>query len=313
MTRPRVAVLGIFAADVVSRVERLPLWHETLLGLGASLGPGGKGSNQAVAAARLGAEVSFIAKIGADPFGALARDLYAAEGIDTAHLHVDPEAPTGVALILVGQEGDNAIVVNPGAAARLTAAELDATTPAIRRAGAFLTQLELPVPLAAHAIAAARRAGVPVIFNPAPAVPFDRALLAAVDVLTPNETEAAALAGFPIVDIESARRAASALRGEGVASVIITLGERGAFLLDAEGEADVPAVPVPRVVDSTGAGDAFNGALAVALAERRSMRQAVEFASAAAALSVQSAGAAPSMPARVAVEALLKRASGGGR
>jgi len=309
MIRPRIAVLGIFAADVVSRVERLPRWHETLLGQGASLGPGGKGSNQAIAAARLGAEVTFIAKIGADAFGAMARELYAAEGIGTAHLHVDPAAPTGVALILVAAaRGDNAIVVNPGAAARLTAAEVDAAAPQIRGAQAFLTQLELPAALAERAIGHARGAGVPVIFNPAPAIPFDRRLLAGVDVLTPNEAEAEALVGFPIDGIEAARRAAAALRGEGVGTVVLTLGERGAFLADAEGEAHVPAIAVPQVVDTTGAGDAFNGALAVALAERQPMRQAVRLATAAAALSVQAAGAARSMPARAAVEALLRQA-----
>ncbi len=310
MTRSRVAVLGIFAADVVSRVERLPRWHETLLGAGASLGPGGKGSNQAIAAARLGAETTLIAKIGADAFGDLARDLYASEGIDAAHLHVDPAAPTGVAVILVDDaRGDNAIVVNPGAAALLTAAELDAAAPAIRGAQAFVTQLELPVALAQRAIAHARGAGVPVIFNPAPAVAFDRGLLAAIDVLTPNETEAAALVGFPIAGIEEARRAAAALRGEGVATVIVTLGERGAYLAGPEGEAHVPAIAVPEVVDTTGAGDAFNGALAVALAERRPTADAVRFAAAAAALSVQQAGAARSMPTRAAVEALLRRQS----
>jgi len=307
MTRPRVAVLGIFAADVVSRVERLPRWHETLLGQGAGLGPGGKGSNQAVAAARLGAEVSFIGKIGADAFGGMAREFYAAEGIDTAHLHVDPLAPTGVALILVAARGDNAIVVNPGAAALLTAGELDAAVPAIRRAQAFLTQLELPVALAERAIGHARAAGVPVIFNPAPAIPFERRLLAGVDVLTPNEAEAEALVGFPIDGIEAARRAAAALRGEGVGMVVLTLGERGAFLADAEGEAHVPAVAVSAVVDTTGAGDAFNGALAAAFAERQPMRQAIRFATAAAALSVQQAGAARSMPGRAAVDALLRQ------
>ncbi len=312
MTQSRVAVLGIFAADVVSQVERLPRWHETLMGAGASLGPGGKGSNQAVASARLGAAITFIAKIGADGFGALARELYAAEGIDTSHLHVDPAAPTGVSMILVdAARGANAIVVNPGAAALLTAAELDAAAPAIRRAQAFLTQLEAPVPLVARAIAHARGAGVPVIFNPAPAVAFDRGLLADVDVLTPNETEAAALVGFPIDGIEDARRAAQMLRGAGVGTVVVTLGERGAFLSGPDGEVHVPAIPVSPVVDTTGAGDAFSGALAVALAERQRMPDAVRFAAAAAALSVTSAGAARSMPTRAAVEALLRgRAAG---
>ncbi|HVM80197.1 MAG TPA: ribokinase [Stellaceae bacterium] len=308
MRRPRIAVLGIFAADVTSRVARLPRWHETLIGEGASLGPGGKGSNQAVAAARLGAEVTLIAKIGADSFGELARGLYAREGIDTAHLAVDPEAPTGVALILVdAASGKNAIVVNPGAALLLGDAEIEAAQPAIAAADVFLTQLELPVARVARGIALAREAGVPVIFNPAPAAPFDRALLAAVDVATPNEVEAAALLGFGIAGMEDARRAARALRDLGARAAVVTLGEKGSFLASAEEEAHVPARPVPHAIDTTGAGDAFNGALAVALAERRPLREAVRFATVAASLSVERPGAAFSMPSRAEVDAVLAR------
>ena len=306
MRRPRIAVLGIFAADVTSRVVRLPRWHETLIGEGASLGPGGKGSNQAVAAARLGADVALIAKIGSDPFGAVARELYAREGIDTTHLAVDSEAPTGVALILVdAARGENAIVVNPGAAARLSDAEIEAARPVIARAHVFLTQLELPVPRVEFGIALARAAGVPVIFNPAPAVHFDRGLLAAVDVATPNEAEAAALVGFPIEGIEDARRAARALRDLGARAAVVTLGDKGAFLCSADEEAHIPARPVARAVDTTGAGDAFNGALAVALAERRPLGEAVRFATVAASLSVERPGAAAAMPGRAEVDSVL--------
>ena len=308
MRRPRIAVLGIFAADVTSRVARLPRRHETLIGEGASLGPGGKASNQAVAAARLGAEVALIARIGADPFGALARELYAREGIDTAHLAVDPAAPTGVAIILVdAASGENAIVVNPGAALLLGDAEIEAARPAIAGADVFLTQFEVPVARVARGIALAREVGVPVIFNPAPAARFDRSLLAAVDVVTPNEAEAAAILGFEIESIEDARRAARALRDLGARAAVVTLGEKGSFLASAEEEAHILARPVPRAIDTTGAGDAFNGALAVALAEGRPLRDALRFATFAASLSVERPGAALSMPTRAEVDAALAR------
>jgi ribokinase len=298
--------MGLFAADLTSRVPRLPHWHETLVGLGATLGPGGKASNQAIAAARLGADVSFIGKVGADPFGAMAKALYDAEGVDRSHLHESSTEATGTALILVdAASGHNAIVVNPGAAATLTAAELDAAEPVIRRSQLFLTTLEAPVTLVQRAIAHARRAGVRVVLNPAPAVPIERSLLAAADVVTPNEVEASALAGFPVASVEDGRRAAQALRALGAATAIVTLGDQGAVVASAELTAHVPAFPAAKVVDTTGAGDAFNGGLAVALAEGQPMRTAVRFACAVASLSVQAAGAAKSMPLRAAVDAML--------
>jgi ribokinase len=307
MPRPRIAVLGLFAADLTSRVSRLPRWHETLEGMGATLGPGGKGSNQAIAAARLGAAASFIGKVGADPFGAMAMRLYDQEGIDRAHLATSSSEPTGTALILLDAEsGHNAIVVNGGATATLTEAELDRAEPAIRSADVFLLTLEVPAALIARAVAMARRAAVPIVLNPAPAKAFDWSLLPAIDVVTPNEVEAASLLGVPVSGVEDARRAAREFRARGVATAIVTLGERGAVLSSAEHEAHLPAFAVPQVVDTTGAGDAFNGALAVALAERRPLLEAARFASAAAALSVTARGAANSMPGRAEVEALLR-------
>ena len=308
MALPRIAVLGLFAADLTSRVARLPYWHETLEGLGATLGPGGKGSNQAIAAARLGAGVSFIGKVGADPFGDMAMRLYDREGIDRTHLAASPSEPTGTALILVDAgTGHNAIVVNGGATATLSEAELDAAEPAIRGADVFLLTLEVPAALVARAIAMARRAAVPIVLNPAPATAaFDWSLLPAVDVVTPNEVEAASLLGDPVSSLEDARRAARAFRARGASAAIVTLGERGAVLSSADHEAHLPAFAVPGVVDTTGAGDAFNGALAVALAERQPLPQAARFASAAAALSVTALGAANSMPRRAQVEALLR-------
>ena len=307
MPRPRIAVLGLFAADLTSRVLRLPHWHETLEGLGATLGPGGKASNQAIAAARLGAAASFIGKVGADPFGEMAKRLYDREGVDRTHLATSESDATGTALILIDDHtGHNAIVVNNGATAALTAAELDAAEPAIRGTDVFLLTLEVPMPLVARAIAMARRASVPVVLNTAPARALDWSVLPGVAVVTPNEVEAASLLGAPVAGVEDAQRAAREFRARGAAAAIVTLGERGAVLSSAEYELHLPAFAVPRVVDTTGAGDAFNGALAVALAERMPLPEAARFASAAAALSVTSVGAANSMPRRAAVEALLK-------
>jgi ribokinase len=308
MARPRIAVLGLFAADLTSRVTRLPRWHETLEGLGAALGPGGKGSNQAIAAARLGASVSFIGKVGADPFGDMAKRLYEREGIDHTHLYISEAEPTGTALILLDAEsGHNAIVVNGGATATLTEAELDRAEPAIRGADVFLLTLEAPAALVARAIAMARRAAVPVVLNPAPAKAFDWSMLPAIAVVTPNEVEAASLLGAPVSSVEDARLAAREFRTRGAAAAIVTLGERGAVLSSAQQEVHLPAFAVPQVRDTTGAGDAFNGALAVALSERQSLPEAARFASAAAACSVGMLGAATSMPRRPEVEALLRR------
>ena len=307
MPRPRIAVLGLFAADLTSRVPRLPHWHETLEGLGATLGPGGKASNQAIAAARLGAAASFIGKVGADPFGEMAKRLYDREGIDRTHLATSTSDATGTALILIDdRSGHNAIVVNGGATAALTAAEIDAAEPAIRGAAVFLLTLEAPMPLVARAIAMARRAAVPVVLNPAPATALDWSMLPSVAVVTPNEVEAASLLGMPVSTVEDAGHAAREFRARGAAAAIVTLGERGAVLSSAEHEAHLPAFAVPRVVDTTGAGDAFNGALAVALAEGRALPEAARFASAAAALSVAALGAANSMPRRDQVEAFLR-------
>src|SRR5579883_3385064 len=299
MPQPRIAVLGLFAADLTSRVPRLPHWHETLEGLGATLGPGGKASNQAIAAARLGAAASFIGKVGADPFGEMAKRLYDREGVDRRHLAVSETAPTGTALILVDDgTGHNAIVVNNGATAELTEAEVEAAEPAIRGADVLLLTLEAPAAAVARAVALARRAGVRVVLNPAPVRDVDRSLLPAIDVVKPNEVEAAGLLGMPVAGVEDARRAAREFRARGAGAAIVTLGEHDVHL---------PAFAVPRAVDTTGAGDAFNGALAVALAERRPLPEAARFASAATALSVTAAGAANAMPRRPEVEALLRR------
>lgn len=306
MQRATVAVLGIFVADLAFRAPRLPVMGETILGQGFKDGPGGKGSNQAIAAARAGAEVKMITRIGRDTFGAMARAAWAADGIDTSPVIEDAELPTGAAFIFVSTEtGNNAIIVESGAAARLSPADVEAAETAISSAKVFLTQFEQPVETALAGLALARRHGVTTILNPAPAVMAPEAIYPLSDFVTPNETEAATLTGLPVRDIEEAKAAAVELVRRGARNAVITLGEKGALLHGAAGSALVPAFAVDKVVDTTGAGDAFNGGFALALAEGMAPLDAVRFGCATAALSVQKQGTAPSMPRRPEIEALL--------
>jgi len=303
---PRVTVLGIFVADLAFRAGRLPAMGETILGADFRLGPGGKGSNQAIAARRAGAEVSLISRLGADAFGRLARETYRAEGIDDGRVAEDPERGTGAAFILVQEAtGENAIIVTMGAAGALTEADVDAAEDAIRGAAVFATNCEVPVPVARRGLELARRHGVATILNPAPAVPLPDEIFPLVDFLTPNESEAAALVGFPVEGAAGAEAAADALRAKGVGTAVITLGAAGALVVSASVRRIVPARPAGPVLDTTGAGDAFNGGFAVALAEGRPPVEAARFGCAVAGISVTRHGTAPSMPSREEVEALL--------
>jgi ribokinase len=298
---PRIVVVGSSNTDLVVRAPALPGPGETVLGSSFLVTPGGKGANQAVAAARLGARVTLVARLGADEFGDRALAGLGREGIDTTFVARDTEAASGIALIVVSESGENAIAVAPGANMRLTAADVDRAAPAIREADMLLLQLETPLPTVRHAATLAMKAGVPVILNPAPAAPLAGELLSRVSVLTPNELEAAALTGASAYGVDAARRAAQRLHASGVANVVITLGREGALM---EGEAGSDHVPgwTVTAVDTTAAGDAFNGALAVALAEGASLERAVRFANRAAALSITRPGAQPSLPTREAVE-----------
>ena len=299
-----VTVLGLFCADLITRTERMPAWGETLHGRGFSLMAGGKGSNQAVAAACQNAAVTFISRLGDDAFAPLARDLYARVGIDTTHVGLDATAGTGTATILVDDaRGDNAIVIDPGACARLTREHIDAAAAAITAADIFICQLELPLALCEHGINVARRAGVPVILNPAPASPLPATFFEGIDYLTPNESEAATLVGHAVETDTEIAGAAATLRGWGVHNVLITLGERGVYI-DGDGfRGIIPAVDAGPVVDTIGAGDAFNGALAAALADGEALPDAAQRACVTAGISVTRAGAAPSLPARAEVDA----------
>lgn len=308
MTRAKVAVLGIFVADLAFRAPRLPVMGETILGQGFKDGPGGKGSNQAIAAARAGAEVQMITRIGRDTFGEMARKAWAADGIDVSAVIEDAELPTGAAFIFVSTEtGNNAIIVESGAAANLSPEDVAAAETAIASAAVLLTQFEQPVETAIAGLTLARRHGVVTILNPAPAVAAPEAIYPLCDYITPNETEAASLTGLPVTNEAEARAAAVELVRRGAKNAVITLGENGALLLGAAGSVLVPAFPVAHVVDTTGAGDAFNGGFAVALAEGMSPVEAVRFGCATAALSVQKPGTAPSMPVRGEIDALLAK------
>lgn len=300
-----VAILGIFVADLAFRAGRMPGIGETIAGSGFKLGPGGKGSNQAVAAARAGADVTFISRLGKDDFGAIAFATWRSEGIQTRVVEV-ADQPTGAAFIYVNdQTGENAIIVVPGAAGSISPAEVDAAADAIRASAVFVTQLEQPAAAARRGLEIARAAGVITVFNPAPAEPFDAALYALCDYVTPNESEAALLAGVPVSNVEDARRAGDVLLEKGVGAALITLGETGALLHRKDGSTLVPAFRAGPAMETAGAGDAFNGGFAAALARGAQPEEAVRFGCAVAGISVTRAGTAPSMPSLAEVEALL--------
>src|SRR5215510_9573713 len=308
MPRKWVTVMGSFVADLAFRTRRLPRWGETMLGSEFRLGPGGKGSNQAVAAARLGGKVTFISKLGRDAMGDLARHTYAEEGIDTQFLFATDVHATGGATIIVDEAtGENAIVVVPGACFQLTCAEVEQARPIIAESSVFITQLELPVPAVEHGLRLAKDLGVTTILNPAPALPFPESIYPLCDYLTPNESEAAGLIGQTVSSIADAERAADMLLAKGVGNVVITLGAQGALAKNSRIVKHVPAIDAGPVVETTGAGDAFNGGFAIALSEGLDLIAAVRFGCAVAGISVTRHGTAPSMPRRSEVDALLKK------
>jgi ribokinase len=301
-----ILVLGSFVADVAFRAARLPAWGETLMGSGFALGPGGKGSNQAVAAARAGAAVQMLSRLGDDAFGRLARETWAAAGID-ASLTESCGTATGSAVILIDEiKGENAIIVVPGACFTMRPEDVEAAGAAIRGAEVLLTQLELPVDTVEAGLRLARGAGVRTILNPAPAQALNDEVLGLADFLIPNESEAALLTGLPVETREDAEAAARVLLGRGARCVIVTLGAQGALVCVA-GEAAVlvEAFRVGTVVDTTGAGDGFCGGFAAALREGQTVLEAVRFGCAVAGISVTRAGTAGSMPTRDEILELL--------
>jgi len=293
----KIVVLGSTNTDMVVKAARIPAPGETILGGRFLMNPGGKGANQAVAAARLGGNVVFAAKVGNDLFGREAKSLFEKEGICTDYVLTDASEPSGVALIMVDAKDENCISVASGANGALTSKDIEAARGAIETAGVLLMQLETPVETVLCAAHWAAAKGVPVVLNPAPACELPDELFACLSLITPNETEAELLTGVKVTNEVSAARAAEALCAKGVKRVVITLGARGAFVYaDGQGEF-VPAVKV-EAVDTTAAGDVFNGALAVALTDDHPLVAAVGFASKAAAISVTRMGAQASAPYR---------------
>lgn len=304
-----VTVMGSFVADLAFRTNKLAAWGETYMGSSFVLGPGGKGSNQAVAAARAGAKVSFISKLGEDAFGDMARATYHREGIDTRHLLKTSKATGAAAILIDANSGENSIIVVPGACFDLQPEELDDMKDLIAASAIFVTQLELALPTVERGLQLARSLGVPTILNPAPGTQLPPSIFPLCDYMTPNETETEILTGIPVKGRADAERAADALLAKGAGCAVITLGADGALLKSRELNAHVPAFNAGPVVETTGAGDAFNGGFAVALAEGKPAIEAVRFGCAVAGLSVTRAGTAPSMPTRAEVDALLAAGS----
>jgi ribokinase len=303
MAAAKIVVIGSSNSDMVIQSSKLPSPGETVMGKKFFMNPGGKGANQAVAASRMGGSVAFIARVGNDLFGKQAVHTFKKEGIDTAFVVADTQNPSGVALISVDDHGENSIVVAPGANSALCVEDIQRAEALINGADIVLTQLEIPlstVEFIAAFIASSRKK---LILNPAPASNLSDALLANIYIITPNETEAEILSGVAIVDVATAAKAAAIIRLRGVQNVIITMGGHGAYVLS-DSFTGIVAAPEVKAIDTTAAGDVFNGALAVALSEQLSIRDAVDFAIRSASLSVTRMGAQSSIPFRNEIGAM---------
>ena len=305
---PKVTVVGSLNIDLVCRATRRPDKGETLIGDAFDIFTGGKGFNQATAAARLGAEVTLIGSVGADPFGEMLLTATENEHIDSRFVRKRTDTGTGVATIVIEPDGDNSIIVVPRANMALTTTDIDDAADCIADADVLLLQLETPIAASEHAALIAKAHGTTVILNPAPAQPLPDSLLASVDILTPNQSETELLSGMQVSNDEETRNAAEVLRAHMVdtptSAVVLTLGEQGALILTATTSERISALSVDAV-DTTGAGDAFCGALATALANGETLRAAIEFANAAGAAAVTVIGATPSMPTRAKVDLLM--------
>ena len=303
----KIVVLGVFVADTAYRADRPPRMGETILGNSFALGPGGKGSNQSVAAARAGGDVHFISRLGRDAFADMAMSIWSDAGVTPAVTQHD-DGYTGAAYIFIEEaSGNNAIIICPGVAGDISPQDIEANLPLIKSAEVFITQLEQPMEAARAALEVARSAGTRTILNPAPAADIPAEMLALCDYVTPNESEAEGITGIKVVTVEDAEKAADALLAKDVGAALITLGENGVFYKDATQSFHTRAMAAGPVVETTGAGDAFNGGFATALAEGMSAEDAVRFGCAAAGISVTRPGTAPSMPTRAEIDAFLAR------
>jgi ribokinase len=291
----KILVIGSYNVGLTVIGPKIPRPGETIMGTDFDMGPGGKGSNQAITVARLGGDVTFLAKIGGDIFGKDAMALFRREGIDTSYVTVDEATHTGAGIIFVDERGQNAIGVAPGANYRLSTDDLETCLDLFEQCDILLIQLEIPLPVVYRAVSMASAAGATVILNPAPAQKLDPEFLPMIDILTPNETEAEILSGTTVSDRKSAVEAGRVLLSLGIESVIVTLGSDGAMLVSKEERGHFPSYEVDAV-DTTGAGDAFNGGLAYSLATGRSLKESIDFASRVAALSVTKVGVVPGLP-----------------
>ena len=298
----KVLVLGVFVADTAYRASRMPKMGETILGNSFVLGPGGKGSNQAVAAGKLGADVTIITRLADDDFGKMAKQTWQNANVKGS-IKYSTNSYTGAAFIFIDDKtGDNAIIIAPGAASEISLNDIHDNSEIISSTDVFLTQLEQPIEVAQEGLKVAKENNKITILNPAPAVRLPKEIFGLCDFITPNETETEALTGLPVRNEKEAETAAKFLTELGVKTPIITMGEQGAFLYE---YGLIPAFNAGRVVETTGAGDAFNGGFAVALSEGKSALEAVKFGCATASISVTRAGTAPSMPTRDEVEEIL--------
>jgi ribokinase len=301
-----IVVIGSSNTDMVIKTEHLPAPGETILGGSFFMNAGGKGANQAVAAARLNGNVSFIVKVGNDVFGKQAIELFGNENINTEYIFIDDKNPSGVALITVDAKGENCIAVAQGANAFLSPEDISNAIQVLEQADIILVQLEIPIDTIEYIAAIAAQKRIPLILNPAPAFKLSDDVLSKVSVITPNETEAQLLTGIRVMDIESAKLAAALLNRKGIGTVIITMGAEGALLYQNEKYTLIPSLKVDAV-DTTAAGDIFNGALTVAISEKHNVVDAIKFANCAAAISVTRLGAQASAPRRNEVELLMQK------
>jgi len=302
-----ISILGIFVADLAFFGNSIPEIGETVLGEKYVIGPGGKGSNQAVAAAKAGAKTYFISKIGEDQFGKMAIKLYDKVGVDYSHVVITNDHATGAAGILVNQQsGINAINVVSGASGTLTSHDIDNASEIIKKSNIFMTQLEVSKEVVFYALKIAHQNNVPVILNPAPADTINKEIFPLIDYFTPNETEASFYVDYKVKNEEDAKKASEELLKLGIKNIIITLGEKGAFFANDKESFHVPVINLnTAVVDTTGAGDAFNAGFAVALTEGFNNKDAIRFANATAGLSTTKLGTANSMPLRSEIEKYL--------
>jgi ribokinase len=307
MKTPIITIVGSFAVGMTIRAPKLPIFGETMLGGDFDMGPGGKGSNQAVATARLGARSSLLAMVGADKLASIAIDLYASEGVDASLVVTREERPTGVGFIILNSKGENFIILDMGANELLDAAAVEAGEAQIAASDVVMTVLEVPTSAAARAMELGRKHGATTILNPAPARALPASIFDSVDYLTPNESELRILLDLPADDPRSSRELAEELRRRGARSVITTLGRDGAMILTDTLDIRIPAIEV-EVTDTTGAGDAFNSGFAVALAEGRDLIEAVRFGVVCGGMACTRLGVIPSLPNRAMADAAYERA-----